>query len=36
MKEAMRDAERSKNKILDSAEQLFATKGFNNTSLGYI
>lgn len=33
MKEAMRDAERSKNKILDSAEQLFATKGYNNTSL---
>ncbi len=33
MKEVMRDAERSKNKILDSAEQLFATKGFNNTSL---
>ena len=33
MKEVMRDAERSKNKILDSAELLFATKGFNNTSL---
>jgi TetR/AcrR family transcriptional regulator len=33
MKEVMRDAERSKNKILDAAEQLFATKGFNNTSL---
>ena len=33
MKEAIRDAERSKNKILDSAEQLFATKGYNNTSL---
>lgn len=33
MKEVIRDAESSKNKILDSAEQLFATKGFNNTSL---
>jgi AcrR family transcriptional regulator len=33
MKELMRDAERTKNKILDSAEQLFATKGYNNTSL---
>lgn len=33
MKEVTRDAERSKNKILDSAEHLFATKGFNNTSL---
>lgn len=33
MKEVIRDAENSKNKILDSAEQLFATKGFNNTSL---
>ncbi|QIB69712.1 TetR/AcrR family transcriptional regulator [Aminipila butyrica] len=34
--EVMRDAERSKNKILDAAEQLFATKGFNNTSLAEI
>ena len=33
MKEVMRDAERSKSIILDSAEYLFATKGFNNTSL---
>ena len=33
MSVVMRDAESSKNKILDSAEQLFATKGFNNTSL---
>lgn len=33
MKEVIRDAERTKNKILDSAEELFATKGFNNTSL---
>lgn len=33
MKEAIRDADRSKNKILDSAEHLFATKGYNNTSL---
>lgn len=33
MKELMRDAERTKNKILDSAELLFATKGYNNTSL---
>lgn len=33
MKEVMRDAESSKRKILDSAEWLFATKGFNNTSL---
>ncbi|WP_085833800.1 TetR/AcrR family transcriptional regulator [Clostridium merdae] len=33
MNKAMRDAESTKNKILDSAEQLFATKGYNNTSL---
>lgn len=33
MKVVTRDAKRSKNKILDSAEFLFATKGYNNTSL---